>query len=654
MNSINSNYSNMRLVGLASGLDTDSIIQQLMYAERMPMTKLEQQRTETQWKQEAYRDFTNALRGFKEKFFDITKKSSYLLSENSFKTFSAISSSNEYITARGTATAQAGNYSVKVEQLATADRAVSEKGVSKNITGDVTNFDLEGESMVLILDGVTREIRMSDYTRLDGEGNIDYEKSMEALIGDGETDNGLQRLVNDAFGEGKIMVSDNAGQLQLSTGNGATQLTTVYGSEGTEGLKSLGISQGDSNRISTDSTLLGLANKLEGEFNFNEEGNVSFEINGEEFTFSQNDTMSKVMETINDNAKANVNMRYDEITDTFSITAKQTGAGDNVRLNETSGSFFSAIGIDSENPISAENQGTDAIAVIDGVRVARSSNTFTVNGVEYTLRKAHTASNPDDTITLEQDIDGVYDLIESFVEEYNNIVDKFTTTLSEKYDRSYKPLSDDEKAYMTEDQIEKWEQRAKSGILRNDSLLEDIQRNMRMALMDTVEGVGMSLSSIGISSKSYMYRGKLYIDETKLKDAIRQRPDEVKNMFIQRSESTPTYDRDLTPAQRNDRYKEQGLLFRLSDILDDNISTIRNDDGKKGILLERAGMVGDLSEFNSALSKEISDYDTRIGEMLTKLVQKESNYYNQFTRLETYINQMNSQMSWLTSQLGGM
>ena len=65
-------------------------------------------------------------------------------------------------------------------------------------------------------------------------------------------------------------------------------------------------------------------------------------------------------------------------------------------------------------------------------------------------------------------------------------------------------------------------------------------------------------------------------------------------------------------------------------------------------------MVGDLSEFNSALSKEISDYDTRIGEMLAKLVQKESNYYNQFTRLETYINQMNSQMSWLTSQLGGM
>ena len=364
--------------------------------------------------------------------------------------------------------------------------------------------------MVLILDGVTREIRMSDYTRLDGEGNIDYEKSMEALIGDGETDNGLQRLVNDAFGEGKIMVSNNSGQLQLSTGNGATQLTTVYGSEGTEGLKSLGISQGDSNRISTDSTLLGLANKLEGEFNFNEEGNVSFEINGEEFTFSQNDTMSNVMETINDNAKANVNMRYDEITDTFSITAKQTGAGDNVRLNETSGSFFSAIGIDSENPISAENQGTDAIAVIDGVRVARSSNTFTVNGVEYTLRKAHTASNPDDTITLEQDIDGVYDLIESFVEEYNNIVDKFTTTLSEKYDRSYKPLSDDEKADMTEDQIEKWEQRAKSGILRNDSLLEDIQRNMRMALMDTVEGVGMSLSSIGISSKSYRIGQALY------------------------------------------------------------------------------------------------------------------------------------------------
>ena len=126
--------------------------------------------------------------------------------------------------------------------MATADKAVSDAPVSKPISGTVKDFQLSGKSIILNLDGVTREIDLSDYA------------NMSELIGDGKTDNGLQRLVNDAFGEGKIMVSNVSGQLQLTTGNGATQLTAMYGTKGMEGLNSLGISSGDSNRIVTSST----------------------------------------------------------------------------------------------------------------------------------------------------------------------------------------------------------------------------------------------------------------------------------------------------------------------------------------------------------------------------------------------------------------
>lgn len=182
--------SNFRLTGLASGLDTDQMIKDLMRVERFPLTKLEQQKQLEQWRQEAYREFTNALRGFKEKFFDITKQTSYMLSENAFKVYSAKSSGDEYVTAKGTSLAETGGHTVKVVQLATADKAVSENSVSKPISGTVTDFQLSGTSLILNLDGVTREIELSDY------------ENMEALIGDGKTDNGLQRLVNDAFGEG--------------------------------------------------------------------------------------------------------------------------------------------------------------------------------------------------------------------------------------------------------------------------------------------------------------------------------------------------------------------------------------------------------------------------------------------------------------------
>lgn len=631
--------SNFRLTGLASGLDTEQMVRDLMRVERFPLTRLEQQKQLSEWRQEAYREFTNALRGFKEKFFDITKQTSYMLSENAFKAFAVKSSDDDYVTARGTSLAEAGSYTVKVVQLATSDKVVSEAPVSRPISGTVTDFQLSGTSIILSLDGVTREIELSDYA------------DMAELIGNGETDNGLQRLVNDAFGEGKIIVSEASGQLQLTTGNGATQVTAMYGTKGMEGLNSLGISNGDSNRISTGSTLLGLSDKLASAFNFNAEGNVEFEINGESFTFSQNDTMSKVMETVNNSVKANVRIRYDETTDTFSITAKQTGAGDNIRLKETSGTFFAAIGIDSANPIKPENQGVDAKAIIDGVEVVRSSNVFTVNGVEYTLRKQHTVENPEASITVEQNVDAVADSIKLFVEEYNKLVDKFSTTLSEKQDKNYLPLSSEEREALSEDEIEKWEKRAKSGILRNDSILSKIQSDMRMALLSAVDGIDINLSAIGITSKSYQDKGKLYIDEDKLKAAIREKPDEVKNLFIKRSESVPTYDRNLTQAQRSDRYKQQGLFHRISDIIEDNISTFRDKDGRKGTLLEKAGIQGDLSEFRSSLSETISSYDEKISEMLDKLLKKEENYYREFSRLETYMNQMNSQMNWLMSQL---
>ncbi len=177
---------------------------------------------------------------------------------------------------------------------------------------------------------------------------------------------------------------------------------------------------------------------------------------------------------------------------------------------------------------------------------------------------------------------------------------------------------------------------------------------MRTALLDPVEGVGINLSSIGITSKSYQDKGKLSIDEDKLKEAIREKPDEVRNLFKQPSESVPSYSRDLTSEERSSRYKEQGLFYRISDILDDAISTVRDKYGKKGTLLEKAGMEGDLSEFNSSLAKDIDGYDEKITELYKKLTVKEENYYKQFSQLEKYMNQMNSQMNWLTSQLGSM
>ena len=649
------NSTTMRLVGMASGLDTDTIISQLMSVEKLPLAKLQRQRQLTEWKMEAYREFTNALRSFKEQFFDIAKRSSYLLSETAFKVFKVSSSSDEYVTAKGTYSAQAGSHTVVVNKLATASKVIGKGGVSKDISGMVSDIDLtglKGKKIKVTLDGVTKELELEDFS---GESGTELEK----------LEKGLKKLLDDAFGADKIVVDvrniDEDIMIKFSTDNGATRLTLSSGSEN-DGLSALGIAPGSSNRLSTGSTLGALADKLGNGLTF-VNGEVTFKINDKSFTFSEKDTLQKVINTINNDAEANVILSYDETADRFTMTAKQTGAGNNIRYEDVDGNFFEAINFtglsektvpaepsDSAEDLSGIYKGQDAEAVIDGVKLVRSSNTFTVNGVEYTLKKVHEGKGSA-TISVEQDIDAVFTSIKSFVDEYNKLVDMFNTELSEKYNRNYQPLTDEEKEAMTEDQIKKWEEKAKTGLLRNDTILQDIQQSMRFALMDVVEGVGISLSSIGITSSSYLDKGKLNIDEDKLKKALMERPDEVRELFIKTSDTVPLYDRDLTAEQRKARYKEEGLFHRISDILNDYISTYRNKDGKKGILLEKAGMVGDITEFNSSLAKEISSYDEKISEMYVKLFEKEESYYKKFTELEKYMNQMNSQMNWLLSQL---
>ena len=204
---------------------------------------------------------------------------------------------------------------------------------------------------------------------------------------------------------------------------------------------------------------------------------------------------------------------------------------------------------------------------------------------------------------------------------------------------------------MTEKEIELWEEKAKSGLLQRDPILQNIVYSMRRALVEPVKGVSINLSSIGITTGSYTEGGKLHIDETKLKNALRERGDEIMRLFTNRSEIS--YSPDNTGEQRTQRYEESGLIHRLSDILQDNIRTRRDKDGRKGILLEKAGIVGDASEFSNLMDAKLKDMNKRIDEAIDKMIRAEERYWAQFTALETAIQRMSAQSMWLAQQFGG-
>ena len=637
INSLNLMNSRMRLTGLGgSGLDTDTIVKQLMDAERIPLTRLLQKKQAAEWKQEAYRDITNKLRELKDTYFNLAKPASNLMSTGSFQKYIGTSSDSKYVTVSGSSNSVAGSHTVTVLNLATSGKAVSSKGVTGVLQGGVvSDFNLSGKTISITLDGVTREISLGNYSSL-GDDIVT------------KAGTGLQDLVDKAFGTGKIVVSynDTTDRISFDTANGASRLTLSEDSSN-DGLAALGFNSGATNRIDTGRSLESLSTYFANGLTFNAEGKLKFTINSKEFTFDKSVSLSSMMNTINADADAKVNINYDEVSDKFVITAKQQGYGNNINIGaDQEGNFFGAGGASGilTGNATTEN-GVDAAAIIDGQRVTRSSNTFTLNGVTYTLVKAHANPATDsETVSLTADTQKIFDNIKSFVDKYNDLISYINTKLTEKYDRNYQPLTDEQKEGMSEEEIKKWESKAKTGLLKNDPILESIVYNMRKALSDPISGLSVDLSSIGIKTGNYSEKGKLTIDEDKLKAAIENNPDIVSDLFTKRSGID--YSASNSASQRAERYSNQGFAHRISDILNDNIRTV----GGKGVLLQKAGMEGDATQYDNILFKQIDEYDDDIDALTQKLIAKEDAYYAKFSALEEYIYQMSVQSDWIYSQ----
>lgn len=641
VSSINPAANKFRLSGLASGLDTDQMVKDLMSVEKIPLNKLYQKKQLAEWKRDDYRSVTNLLRGLKDEFFNITKSASNMLSESSFKKFTGTSSDSTIVSVSGNASSTMVSHTISVFNLASAARAESGSGVTDALRGNVvSDYNLSGKKLQITLDGVTREITLDNYTFTSGT------PASSDIVSKAST--GLQALVDKAFGAGKIVVSydGNTQKLKFDTTGGASKLTL----NGGDALNGLGFAAGASNRLDVSQSLETLQTKFATDLTFNADGKLKFKINSTEFTFDKSTSLASMMNTINSSSDVNVNIKYDESTDKFVITAKQMGAGDNIIIDAASqeGSFFGAGGASGIGTGSATtSQGADATVKIDDQLIKRSSNSFTVNGINYNLLKAH--SNPNtqsETVSLSLDTDSIYNNIKGFVDKYNDIISKINTKLDEKYDRDYQPLTDDQKSNMKAEDITKWEEKAKIGLLRNDQLLQDITYSMRRALSDSVSGISSNLASIGITTGAYTEKGKLIIDETKLKAAISNDPEAISELFTKKSDIS--YSSTLTSEQRAKRYSEEGLANRLSDIFNDNI---RTTDGK-GSLLEKAGIQGDRTEFDSIIYDEINGYNKSISSLLEKLADKENKYYAKFAALEQAISKMNAQSSWLSSQLG--
>lgn len=280
--------------------------------------------------------------------------------------------------------------------------------------------------------------------------------------------------------------------------------------------------------------------------------------------------------------------------------------------------------------------GTDCRATItkDGKTyevVGNKTNNITLDGVTF---KFNNVTKEDAQITGKADVTKVKENIVKFVNDYNKLMEKLNTLITEKRDKSYMPLTDAQRKEMSESEIELWEKKVKEGQLSRDSDLTRIRNAMKSTMSSLVGGTSSSLKSIGITpvaDYNGTKNGTFTIDEDKLTSALENNMEDVMKLFV----STGT-DKDES---------DKGLLQKLKSVFDTETQT------NKGSLIKKAGIVGSSTASNNTLSKQITKYEEKISRMQTIFSSKQQALYTKYSRLETLMNNLNSQSNYLTSML---
>lgn len=273
-----------RITGLSSGLDVDSIVKGLMDAEKVKLNKMEQQEDLLTWRQEAYRNTMGTMNTFSSSYLDSLSTSS-ITKQGNFLQYDTESSDTAYVTASAGADAKVGSHTVAVSQLATASTRSSGAAVSKGVQGGVapTYGFTSGTTWKMYVDEKLYSVDLSSVT----------------------DQTSLQTAVDKAVGSGKVTVGTNAGCLTLTSATAGVQYISVE-TQNLLGFTTAGVL---ANRITTGQTLSNINSSLNSPIVFSSD-EISFTINGENFTFDKDDTLSAVMSTVN-KSDAGVTMSYD-------------------------------------------------------------------------------------------------------------------------------------------------------------------------------------------------------------------------------------------------------------------------------------------------------------------------------------------------------
>lgn len=439
------------------------------------------------------------------------------------------------------------------------------------------------------------------------------ESALENSIGNLEAADGTKFEVTYADGQATITASKNGEPVSVSMTIGKDSVNNSEDLQSTGSDASTAISQ-----ITNKTKLSDITTPTGGNVNY------SFFINNTYFSFDGDTTVNDMMKAINA-SDAGVKMKYSSLDNEFTMTTNAYGLDSKIEINDMSG-LLSAIGIKSENFTAGNNLEVE----INGETYEAKGNSLEFDGTTMTISDK-AKEGTDFTVTVEKDTSAVQDLIKKFVEDYNNVIKDVYKYLDEKPEKDYYFLADADKEELdlSDKQEEKWEEKAKKGLLYHDSITSTLMTSMRTALMGSVTGLdgnNFSLASLGITTATdYSEHGKLVIDEKKLQAAIENNADDIQKLF-----SDP----------------ESGIMKKFSDALDSGIASTGEN---KGSLIRKAGLATGRSAMDNELYRTIKNTKTRIASLNKRYENDQNRLWKRYSSMESLLGQMNSQQASFNS-----
>ena len=683
----------MRVSGMMSGMDTESIVQQLVAARQTKVDSLKKKQTSLEWKQDAWKELNNKiLKLYNGTIGTLKYKSSYS------KKTTAVSNSN-LVSVITDDSAMDSVQNLKISQLAkvgymtgaqltgtdgsklTSGSKVTEslgieagskfevatKGKTTEITIDENttmnslvnqlkaagvnaNFDAEQQRLYI---GATETGKNADFTitasnsdgttALNKLGILNYDENTMAAYKKyaDMSDDAIQSLIDSRVEARRAAYMKDRDALKASNEKLVEKRNKLLEEfEKDENVKDLDLenSDADSRKASMDE----INERLEELANKEKEDGVTLT---EEEIAERNKLKSQLSAIKSyDNNEASITKNnekiaaIDEYVDENGVVAEKLTDEEKTAV-ENKIAEAKAMFNDDGTPKSGlqgsgaiKQAGQDSEIELNGVKYISDSNTIKINGLTITCN-GETAGNESITLTTKNDTSGIYDMVKKFITEYSALINEMDKLYNADSAKGYEPLTDEEKEAMSESEIEKWETKVKDSLLRRDSTLNSVSSALKEIMMSgyTVNGKTMYLSDFGIETLGYFEAAD------NEKNAYHIYGDEDDTAVMNKTNTLMamiTSDPDAVSSFFSK------LTQKLSDKLFDMMKT------------------SESSSFNKIyddkkMKEDYDSYTSKIAQAEKKLQDYEDKWYKKFSKMETAMAKMQSNSSAVMSLLGG-